>query len=139
MGCLSSSRMQQRRYILVPPSATKNFEIMDSERVAAAPGSVKPPATSLVVTKEHNGFCCCRRKTRIAKPPNSFVFVGEEFEQSSFVVTVEHPETGKTHLFNARTDEPELTLPHVMSWIMYDDEQGELFDASFMSFYNEKK
>ena len=81
----------------------------------------RPLPTSLVVTKDQSRccWCCCRRKT---KPHISFMIGEDEFEQGSFMVSVEHPLTGKTHQFHARTDEPELTLAHVMSWIMFDEE-----------------
>ena len=43
------------------------------------------------------------------------------------------------HLFYARVDEPELTLAHVMNLIAFDREQGDEFDANFISSFNEKK
>ena len=60
-------------------------------------------------------------------------------ELPHFTIQVEHPETHEVHLFYARVDEPELTLAHVMNLIAFDKEQGDEFDANFISSFNEKK
>ena len=59
------------------------------------------------------------------------------YSSGNFVIQVEHPTTHQVHEFYAQTDEPELTLTNVMNWITFDTEQGDRFDANFISRRNE--
>ena len=60
-------------------------------------------------------------------------------EPSHFTVMVEDPNTSQLIQFHARADEPELTLAHVMNLIAFDgEEQGEKFDANFISYLNQE-
>ena len=84
-------------------------------------------------------FCCCRRgSSRPNKNPawrtSSKAFVSQQtFALPHFTVLVEDPESRKVLKFFARVDEPELTLSTVMNYIAFDRDQGDRFDASFMS------
>ena len=60
-------------------------------------------------------------------------------ELPHFTVYVEQPGDSKLiHSFHARAEEPELTLSHVMNLITFDQDQGDKFDANFISFLNEE-
>ena len=150
MGCLAFSGTHQKRYIKQPQlakpahlgmapnmqSTVNALEVADSVNLDSTGG----PATFVKAREKRFCFCCCRRrrsKRPSAAPADAQFAVIEELPH--FTVKVEHPETGEVLEFYARTDEPELTLGHVMNWITFDADQGFLFDASFMSRYNAAK
>ena len=54
-----------------------------------------------------------------------------------FYVQVEDPDSKELLDFVVRTKQPELTLADVMNWLTFDEEQGNKFDANFMSFFND--